>query len=345
MAKIVLFVLVLSTQVKPLADVKSPIMQEIVTEKLLSLVISVYNEEDNILPLTQQIHQALEGYRYEIIFADDGSSDETVARVLEMNDPKVHLIELRKNYGQSSALAAGIDYAHGAWIITLDGDLQNDPSDIPQMVAKAEKEHWDVVTGIRAKRKDKFFLRKIPSWLGNALVRKATGIHIKDNGCALKVFRADIAKELGLYGELHRFIAVLAHLEGARIAQVDVKHHPRIHGKSKYGLSRTLKVVSDLMLMLFFKKYMQRPMHLFGTWGFLIFGLGALINIYLLVLKVMGQDIWGKPLLLLGILLLLAGIQLITFGLLADSQMRTYYESQEKKPYRIKRISQGGKEN
>lgn len=309
------------------------------TDKLLSLVISVYNEEDNVVPLTEQIHRALQGYRYEIVFVDDGSSDHTAANIRGMNDPKVHLIELRKNYGQSSALYAGIDYARGAYIITLDGDLQNDPTDIPGMVEKAEQEDWDVVTGIRQKRKDKMLLRKIPSLLGNALVGKATGIHIRDNGCALKVFRAEIAKELGLYGELHRFIAVLAHLEGARIAQVPVRHHPRIYGKSKYGLSRTLKVISDLILMLFFKKYMRRPMHLFGTWGFIIFFIGALINLYLLVLKIMGQDIWGKPLLLLGILLVVAGIQLITFGLLADSQMRTYFESQEKKPYRIKRIS------
>ncbi len=314
-------------------------------QALLSLVIGMYNEEENVLPLVSQIHQALKGQRYEIILVDDGSTDQTRENILKLNDPSVHLIELRRNYGQSSALSAGIGYAHGDYIITLDGDLQNDPADIPMMVEKLEQEGLDLVTGIRQKRKDGMFLRKIPSWFGNFLVRKATGVHIRDNGCALKVFRAEMARELGLYGELHRFIAVLAVLEGARMAQVPVRHHPRVHGKSKYGLSRTMKVVSDLMLMLFMKKYLQRPMHLFGTWGFLIFLAGLGINVYMLVLKILGQDIWGKPLLLLGIVLLLAGIQLITFGLLADSQMRTYYESQDKKPYRVRKITEPEDEN
>ncbi len=305
----------------------------------LSLVICVYNEADNIQPLVEQINTALEGYDYEIVYVDDGSTDNTVGEIKSLDDPRVVLVELTKNFGQSSALAAGIDQAHGEYIVTLDGDLQNDPSDIPMMLNLAEEEGWDLVAGVRKNRKDGFFLRKTPSKIANAIIRSTTRVKIKDYGCTLKVFKKDIAKNLGLYGELHRFIPVLASLDGASITQVDVRHHPRVHGKSKYGMGRTLRVVSDLMLMLFMKKYMQRPMHLFGNTGLIIFLIGVLINIYMLILKIMGQDIWGKPLLLLGILLLIAGIQLVTIGIVAELQMRTYYESQDKKPYRIKRIT------
>lgn len=313
--------------------------------KKLSLVITVYNEEENVVPLTQQINEALHGFDYETIYVDDGSKDSTVKVIREMNDPHVHLVELKKNYGQSSALAAGINHASGEYIITLDGDLQNDPSDIPNMVNVAEEGEWDLVVGIRQNRKDDFIIRKIPSMIANSIIRKTTGVKIRDNGCALKVFRADMAKSLGLYGEMHRFISVLAALEGATITQTEVKHHPRIHGKSKYGLSRTFKVISDLILLLFFKRYMQRPMHFFGFWGVLVFGIGVVINLYLLVLKILGEDIWGRPLLLLGVLLILAGFQMITIGITVEYQMRTYYESQRKKPYRVKKISVGGQEN
>jgi len=187
-------------------------------------------------------------------------------------------------------------------------------------------------------RQDGLALRKIPSWIANFIIRNSSGVHLKDYGCALKVFRAEIAKDLGLYGELHRFIPVLASLQGARITQVPVRHHARQFGTSKYGLGRTFKVVSDLLLMLFFQKYMQRPMHLFGNSGLLLFGLGALINLYLLVLKILGQDIWGKPLLILGLMLVVAGLQFITIGFVVEIQMRTYYEAQERRPYRIRRL-------
>ncbi|MFP4024483.1 MAG: glycosyltransferase family 2 protein [Thiohalospira sp.] len=304
----------------------------------LSIVISVYNEEDNIIPLVNKIHKALANFNYEIIYVDDGSTDNTIKAIKSIYDTRIHLIELRKNYGQSSALAAGIDYATGDYIVTMDGDLQNDPTDIPHMIQKAEDDNFDLVVGIRARRKDGFILRKVPSIIANYIIRWSTGVNMKDNGCALKVFKAEIAKSIGLYGELHRFIAVLAHLEGARITQVNVKHHSRIYGKSKYGLARTFKVISDLMLMLFFKKYLQKPMHLFGTIGFIASFAGMLINIYLLVLKILGHDIWGKPLLILGVLLFLGGIQFITIGIIAEFLMRTYYESQNKKPYKIKNI-------
>jgi glycosyltransferase involved in cell wall biosynthesis len=310
----------------------------------LSLVISVYNEEDNVIPLSEKITEALKGLDYETIFVDDGSKDKTVANILSLNDPHVTLIRFKQNYGQSSALAAGIDYASGDHIITLDGDLQNDPADIPMMVKTAEEGGWDLVAGNRKNRKDGFFIRKIPSRIANNIIRKTTGVRMKDNGCALKVFRAEIAKNLGLYGELHRFIAVLAALEGATITQVDVNHFPRIHGRSKYGLSRTFKVISDLILLLFIKRYLQKPMHFFGKWGLLILIPGILINLYLLVLKILGHDIWGRPLLILGIMLVVAGFQMITSGIIAELVMRTYYESQQKKPYRISNIFRGGRQ-
>jgi glycosyltransferase involved in cell wall biosynthesis len=238
-------------------------------------------------------------------------------------------------------MMAGIDQAEGEFIVTLDGDLQNDPSDIPAMLKKMVDEDWDVVAGIRAQRKDGFFLRKIPSKLANLLIRNLTGVKLKDYGCTLKVFRSEIAKNLGLYGELHRFIPVLAKLQGARITDIDVKHHHRKYGKAKYGIERTFKVVSDLLLMLFFQKYMQKPMHLFGKLGIIILLIGTAIDFYMLYLKVLGNDIWGKPMLILGLMLTLGGIQILTFGFMAEMQMRTYYESQDKKTYRLKNIIRG----
>lgn len=304
----------------------------------LSVVITVRDEQDNIEPLLESVRNALAGIDYEVVLVDDGSTDKTKQQILEHADERTILVELRKNYGQSTAMTAGIDYSHGKYVALLDGDLQNDPTDIPAMLDLLKKEDWDVVAGNRKNRKDGFILRKLPSTIANALIRRMTGVYIKDYGCTLKVFKREIAEELGLYGELHRFIPVLAKLQGARITQVDVKHHPRIHGKSKYGINRTFKVMSDLILLVFFRKYLQKPMHLFGTIGFISFGLGALINIYLLVLKIMGQDIWGKPLLILGLILLLGGIQFITIGIIADINIRTYFESQNKKTYNVRKI-------
>ena len=310
----------------------------------LSVVITVRDEQDNIKPLLESVRAALSHIDYEVVLVDDGSTDKTKPEVLEYADDRTVLVELRKNYGQSTAMTAGIDYSRGKYVALLDGDLQNDPSDIPAMLELLKKEDWDVVAGNRKNRKDGFILRKIPSKIANALIRRMTGVYIRDYGCTLKVFRREIAEELGLYGELHRFIPVLAKLQGARITQVDVKHHPRIHGKSKYGINRTFKVMSDLVLMVFMRKYMQKPMHLFGTIGFISFGIGALINIYLLVLKIMGQDIWGKPILILGLILLLGGIQFITIGIIADINTRTYFESQNKKTYNVRKVYHAKKE-
>lgn len=307
--------------------------------KQLSLVICVYNEELNIRPLSEQIIAALDGYNYEAIFVDDGSTDRTREEIIAINDERFVLLELKKNYGQSSALQAGIDLAQGGHIVLLDGDLQNDPADIPMMLKMAVEGNWDMVAGVRANRRDGAFLRKIPSKIANYIIRESTGTKMKDLGCTLKVFTNEAAKSITIYGELHRFIPVLLALEGnTRITQVDVNHRAREFGKSKYNLSRTTRVMSDLLLMLFFKKYMQRPMHLFGGLGIITIGLGILINIYLLVLKFMGNDIWGKPIMLLGMLLVLGGIQFVTIGIVAELQMRTYYESQNKKTYTIRRI-------
>lgn len=304
----------------------------------LSVVIPVMNEEDNIPPLLSAVHNALQAFNYEIIIVDDGSSDGTRTKILEHAKDNVILVELRKNYGQSTAMTAGIDHAHGQYIALLDGDLQNDPTDIPFMLDLMKKEDWDVVAGNRKNRKDGMFLRKIPSAIANALIRRWTGVYIKDYGCTLKIFKKEIAEDLGMYGELHRFIPVLAKLQGARITQVDVKHHPRKFGKSKYGIGRTFKVLSDLVLMVFFRKYIQKPMHLFGTLGFISLGIGLLINLYLLIIKLMGEDIWGKPILILGLIFLLGGIQLITIGILAEISVRTYFESQDKKTYKVRKV-------
>ncbi|HMQ59087.1 MAG TPA: glycosyltransferase family 2 protein [Flavilitoribacter sp.] len=304
----------------------------------LSVVVTVYNEEENIKPLVERINNALQGLDFELIYVDDGSTDGTIRELKKLKNPRLKVLELMKNYGQSLALMAGIDAAEGEYIATMDGDLQNDPSDIPEMLKLLKEEDWDMVAGERVNRRDGFILRKIPSKIANYIIRNASGVKLRDYGCALKVFKADIAKNLGLYGELHRFIPVLAVLEGAKISQMPVKHHARQFGQSKYGLNRTVKVVSDLILMLFFKRYMQRPMHLFGNTGVVLFIAGMLINFYLLVLKVLGHDIWGRPLLLLGVMLVLAGVQFITIGIVVEIQMRTYFESQQKRPYKVRNI-------
>ncbi|MEO5782640.1 MAG: glycosyltransferase family 2 protein [Ginsengibacter sp.] len=304
----------------------------------LSVVITVINEEENIHPLVDEIHNALAGMDYEVVFVDDGSTDATKKRIKEVIDEKITLVELRKNYGQSTAMMAGIDHAGGKYIALLDGDLQNDPADIPFMLDLMKKEDWDVVAGNRKNRKDGMFLRKVPSKIANYFIRRWTKVYIKDYGCTLKIFKREIAEELGLYGELHRFIPVLAAMQGAKITQVDVKHHARKFGKSKYGLGRTFRVLSDLVTMVFFRRYIQKPMHLFGTMGFISLFFGVIINVYLLILKILGHDIWGKPLLILGLIFLLGGIQLITIGIIAEISVRTYFESSNKKTYQVRKV-------
>jgi glycosyltransferase involved in cell wall biosynthesis len=311
------------------------------TKPLISVVITVYNEEDNIRPLLEATYSALSEIDYEVILIEDGSTDRTVAEVKKYANSRTKLIIFNRNYGQTTALAAGIDMASGEYIATMDGDLQNDPTDIPVMLQKAMDEEWDVVAGRRANRKDGFVLRKIPSKIANWVIRNTTKVYLKDYGCTLRVYKAEIAQGMGLYGELHRFIPVLAKQQGARMTEMDVKHHPRIHGESKYGLSRTFKVMSDLILMLFFQKYFQRPIHLFGGIGLIAFMIGLLINFYLLVLKIIGEDIWGRPLMILGFILVLGGVQFITTGIIAEIIVRTYFESQNKKTYTVRSVFHG----
>jgi glycosyltransferase involved in cell wall biosynthesis len=311
------------------------------SQPLLSVVITVYNEEENIKPLLDATYAALSKIDYEIILIEDGSTDRTVAEVKKYANERTKLIIFNRNFGQTTALAAGIDMATGEYIATMDGDLQNDPTDLPFMLNKAIEEEWDVVAGRRAKRKDGFVLRKIPSKIANWVIRNTTKVYLNDYGCTLRVYKAEIAQNMGLYGELHRFIPVLAKQQGAKMTEVDVKHHPRIHGTSKYGLSRTFKVMADLILMLFFQKYFQRPIHLFGGLGLMALVLGFLINFYLLVIKIMGEEIWGRPIMIVGFILLLGGIQLITTGIIAEIIVRTYFESQNKKTYSVKSVYQG----
>lgn len=308
-------------------------------KKMLSLVIPIFNEEDSIIILNEKIFKALKGYNFEIIYVDDSSSDSSREVIKSIIRKKVILVELSKNYGQSLALAAGFDIAKGDYIITLDGDLQNDPNDILPMLNKAVEGDWDVVTGIRVKRKDSI-IKIIPSRIANFIIRTLTRLNISDQGCALKVFKKETAKSLNLYGEMHRFINLAAYLDGARITEVPVRHNPRKFGYSKYGLGRIFKVINDLLLILFQKKFLQKPIYFFGSIGVIIFSTGSILSLYFFVIRIMGQDIWGRPLLILSIMLVIIGIQIFSIGITYDLMMKTYYESQNKKPYKIRKIHQ-----
>lgn len=307
----------------------------------ISVVVPIYNESANIPPLLAAVRSALAGRSHEIILVDDGSSDDSVAIAEKNADADTVIVKFARNFGQTSAMAAGIESASGDYIVTLDGDMQNDPADIPMMLEVMEKHNLDVVAGNRRNRQDGMVLRKIPSKIANYIIRATTGVNISDYGCTLKLFRADIAKRLELYGELHRFIPILGKMYGAKIAEVPVRHHPRLHGQSKYGIGRTVRVLSDLMLMLFFLKYRQKPMHLFGSIGIGMFGAGSLIELYLLLEKIGGHDIGQRPLFYVGILLLIMSVQFITAGFLSELMMRTYFESQNKKPYVIAETLRG----
>lgn len=307
----------------------------------VSFVVPIYNEKENIEALCGAISGAMgpTSHPYEIILVNDGSNDGTwkeIERIAETQKTLVG-IDLITNYGQSSALSAGIDQAIGELIVLMDGDMQNDPADVPMMIRILKERDCDVVSGERVQRKDSAVSRRVPSRIANFFIRMITGVKLRDYGCALRVFRSDIARNLGLYGELHRFIPVLAVLQGAEMVQVPVNHHRRKYGRSKYGMGRMFRVISDLLLIVFFQRYQNRPIHFFGTLGIITFGAGAVIDIYFLVLKILGNDIWGKPLLLLGFMLTIGGIQIITIGIISEILMRTYYESQRKKPYRVKR--------
>ena len=308
---------------------------------LISVVTTMFNEAENVTHLITNINEALKGLDFEVIMVDDGSTDGTIDMISAHMDDRYKIVVLNRNYGQTAAMAAGIDQAIGDFIVTMDADLQNDPTDIPDLLTKLLEEDLDLVVGNRKNRKDGFILRKIPSRIANFLIRNLSGVHVRDYGCTLKIFRKDLAKNLNLYGEMHRFIPILASLEGARIAEMDVRHHHRKFGTSKYGLGRTMHVVSDLLLLLFFQKYLKRPIHLFGPIGLFSITSGSVIFLYLLVVKLMGQDIWGRPILVLAAILFIGGIQLLTFGIITELIVRVYYESQRKDTYRIRKVILG----
>jgi len=312
----------------------------------LSIVVPVYNEEENVEPLIGEIHGALASARksYEIIAVDDGSRDGTFAVLsrLQRRDPALSVIRLKRNFGQTAALAAGLAYARGAVVVLMDGDGQNDPADIPAMLAKIEEGN-DLVAGWRFDRKDPFFSRRLPSMIANLLISWTTKVKLHDYGCTLKAMRKDIAKELRLYGEMHRFIPAIAYERGAQIAELKVNHRPRLRGTSKYGITRTLRVVLDLLTVKFLSSYSTRPAHVFGPIGVISGGTGFLIALYLTMQKfVYDVDIGSRPLLFLAILLIFIGFQFVTMGLLGEMLARTYHESQDRTVYVIGEVLRSG---
>jgi glycosyltransferase involved in cell wall biosynthesis len=313
----------------------------------LTVVIPIYNEAPNLDALYREFTQALTawGRPYELILVDDGSTDRSWPLLTDMQarDARVRAIRFRRNFGQTAAFAAGFAAARGRLIATSDGDLQNDPADIPTLVARLDDGAFDIVCGWRKARKDPFFSRRLPSMLANRLISWATGVRLNDYGCSLKVFRAEVVKPLRLYGELHRFLPALASEMGVRIAEEPVNHRARRHGQSKYGISRTVRVILDLITVKFLLSYSTRPLQIFGLVGLAMGLAGGGIAAWLAYLKIVErQGIGDRPLLLLAILLIFTGFQLLTLGLLAELQARTYHESQSKPIYIIREIRQAG---
>lgn len=314
--------------------------------KSVSLVLPVYNEEDNVQPLYEALVGTMAGLPLpcEVVLVNDGSSDDTAARLdaLAERDSRFVIIHLRRNFGQTAAMAAGFDEASGDVVIAMDADLQNDPADIPKLLDKMN-EGYDVVSGWRRDRKDKWLTRILPSKIANWLISRMTGVYLHDYGCSLKAYRREVLRDVRLYGEMHRYIPALAYWAGGSVAEVVVTHHPRRFGKSKYGLSRILRVVLDLMTVKFLLAYSTKPIQVFGRWGVISGALGFLLALYLSVEKlVLNVNIGTRPLLLLAVLLMIVGVQFITMGLMAEVQVRTYYESQNKPIYRVRRVVRQG---
>lgn len=320
----------------------SPIFREFIWSVSVnfSIVVPIYNEEDNISDLYRAIITALDATDtdYEIIMVDDGSADGSFSalKAIAAQDLRVKVIRFRRNFGQTAAMSAGFDAASGDIIIPMDGDLQNDPADIPRLIEKLH-EGYDVVSGWRSDRKDTFVTRKIPSILANALISRLTGVHLHDYGCTLKAYRREVLDGINLYGEMHRFVPALASQVGAKVAEIPVNHHPRLHGTSKYGISRTLRVILDLMTVKFLLAYSTKPIQLFGKWGVytLLAGLGSgSMTIYMKVFEHYSMN--RNPLLILTAFLLFMGIQFIVLGLLGELNARTYYEAQGKPIYVVR---------
>jgi glycosyltransferase involved in cell wall biosynthesis len=306
----------------------------------ISIVAPVLNEEESLPILHQRLTEALvgNGYSYEIIMVDDGSTDRSfeIMRELQAQDEHLCVVRFRRNYGQTAAFSAGFDRARGDVVITIDADLQNDPADIPALMDKMA-EGYDVVSGWRVDRQDRFLDRRLPSIVANNMIRWTTNVDIHDNGCSLKAYRREVLKDVRLYGEMHRFLPALAYAAGGRVTEIPVQHHPRRYGQAKYGLSRTLKVFLDIIAVRFLMSYSTRPIHIFGLLGLLCFGGGVLVLLYLTIVRLfLLQPIADRPLILLGILLTMLGVQLVTTGLLAELVVRTYYESQGKPIYTVR---------
>jgi glycosyltransferase involved in cell wall biosynthesis len=305
----------------------------------ISIVVPLYNEVDNVEDLHHQLTAALEpaGRTFELVLVDDGSTDGTREKLLalEASDPRVRAVILRRNFGQTAAFAAGFDRSRGDVVVTSDGDLQNDPGDIPALVSKLEDEELDMVCGWRRRRHDPLS-KRVPSFFANRLISWATGVRLHDYGCSLKAMRGEVARGIRLYGEMHRFIPAVASWMGVSLAEVPVNHRPRTRGRSKYGLGRTVRVLLDLFTVRFLHSYGTRPAHLFGLIGLALGAIGSAILAYLAVLKIFfGEALAGRPLLLLGALLFLTGVILVSFGLMGELLVRTWHESQGKPIYAI----------
>lgn len=308
----------------------------------VSVVVPIYNEVESLPHLIEAIAQTLTGNHlsYEIICVDDGSTDGSaqLLKQLAQTRPDIQGVLLRRNYGQTPAMAAGFKYARGRAIVSLDADLQNDPADIPLLLDKLAQ-GYDLVSGWRQKRQDAALTRLLPSKIANWLIGQVTGVKLHDYGCSLKAYRAELLADMNLYGELHRFLPALAFIEGAKITELPVRHHARRFGRSKYGLGRTFRVLMDLLTIWFMKKFLTRPMHVFGFLGLFSMLLGILLGGYLTFLKLgLGQSIGNRPLLILVVVLLLTGLQLFCFGLLGELLMRTYHESQNRPIYRVREV-------
>jgi glycosyltransferase involved in cell wall biosynthesis len=305
----------------------------------ISIVIPLLNEADNIFPLYHDLKRTLEecGRAWEVIFVDDGSTDQTFHNLTKLHhsDAHIRVIRLRRNFGQSAALMAGFDHARGEVVVALDGDLQNDPKDIPLLLQKLD-EGYDVVSGWRVHRQENFWRRRLPSQVANWLISKTTGTYLHDYGCTLKAYRAEVIKEVRLYGEMHRFLPALLAGGGARIAEIPVHHRPRLYGKSKYGISRTIRVLFDLLTVKFFLSFLTKPLQIFGLIGLVTSLLGFILGIHLVCLKFWwGESIGQRPLLSLAVLLMVVGVQFICMGILAEIQIRAYHESSHKPLYAV----------
>ena len=314
----------------------------------ISVVVPIYNEEDSIAMLVSRLHDALcaTGRSYEMVLIDDGSQDKSWERMVALSQqfPGLHLIRFRRNFGQTAAMSAGFNEARGDVIITIDADLQNDPTDIPKLLEEVDK-GFDVVSGWRRDRKDTFINRRLPSIIANSLISNITGVHLHDYGCTLKAYRKEIVQNIQLYGELHRFIPALASWVGGRISEVAVAHHPRQFGKSKYGIGRTVKVILDLMTVKFLLRYSTRPIHIFGKWG-LNFGFVGILMLIFMAGANLSHLFWGtefcselikRPFwVITPFMLLFFGLQFISMGILAEIQIRTYHEAQHKPIYVIR---------